>query len=120
MDHKFLAEADHVTLQYEKAKRVLESAKVELDSAKKSYEEILSRADEMGIPKAKLKKITEDRIQSLIDSGLLELSDSRLPAKETKPRKAKAKALPSAEEVAVAESEFDKEAASSENANLEV
>jgi len=110
MDIKFLSEADTVTLQFEKAKRALESAKVELETAKKNYDEMLSRADEMGIPKAKLKKITEDRIQSLVDNGLLEFSDSRAQAKEAKPKKAKVKAAaPSAEEVAVAESAFEKD-----------
>lgn len=91
MDITFLAQADAVTLQLEKAKRALEAAKADLETAKKNYDELLAQADDMGIPKAKLKKLTEDRIQMLFDSGLMDFVPSSKEAKAArKPKVAKA------------------------------
>lgn len=94
MDLNFLAQADTVTLQFEKAKRALESAKADLELAKKSYEEMLAQADERGIPKAKLKKLTEDRVAALFDAGLLDFRDDGAPkpVKVAKPKAPKAAA----------------------------
>jgi len=88
MDFSFLAQADHVTLQFEKAKRALETAKADLDLAKKAYDELLAQADERGIPKAKLKKLTEDRVAALFDAGLLDFREEPTPkaAKVSKPK----------------------------------
>ncbi len=95
MDFAFLAKADAATIQLEKAKRALETAKADLDTAKKAYEEILTQADEMGFPKNKLKKLTEDRVQALFENGLLDFKEAAPREPNAKrPRKAKAAALP--------------------------
>ena len=96
MDFNFLADADRVALQLERAKRGLESAKAALESAKHDYDELLLRSEELGIPRAKLRKLTDDRIQSLTDSGMLELGAApaagvskgamKAPAKPRKPK----------------------------------
>jgi hypothetical protein len=71
MDLSFLSQADTVTIKYELAKAALETARNNLDAAKQAYDDLLAQADTYGIPKAKLKKLTEDRVQALLDSGLL-------------------------------------------------
>ena len=95
MDISFLSQADSVALQFEKAKRSLETAKVELENAKKAYDEVLAMADEHGIPKAKLKKLTEDRVTQLLESGLIDLGLAAAPKakapKADKPKVKKAK-----------------------------
>lgn len=90
LDLEFIKQADTVTLNLEKAKRALEAAKEELDQAKTAYDEVFAQSDEHGIPKAKLRKLTEDRVQAMIDAGLLEMSSgSRSPAAATKIEKPK-------------------------------
>jgi len=96
MDLTFLNQADSATLQLEQARRALESAKLELDSAKKNYDEVLAQADEHGIPKAKLKKLAEDRVAQLIESGLFEGAPAPRTAAPAKPKVKKAKASPKA------------------------
>jgi hypothetical protein len=91
MDFEFLAQADAATIKLEKAKRALEAAKAELELSKKAYDEMLAQADEKGIPKAKLKKLTEDRIHLLFESGLLEFTEEVTP-REPKAKKARTKA----------------------------
>jgi hypothetical protein len=71
MDLSFLSQADHVSLKLELAKRAFEEAKINLEFAKEAYDSLLTQADEQGIPKAKLKKLTEDRVQALLESGIL-------------------------------------------------
>jgi hypothetical protein len=89
MDFSFLAEADSVVLKLERAKRALETAKAELDTAKKDYDDLLSRSDELGIPRSKLRKLAEDRVQLLFESGLLDFTAVSAPNREAKPRKPK-------------------------------
>ena len=98
MDFTFLAEADDKAVQLERAKRGLEAAKAALENAKLDYDALLAKAEDLGIPRAKLRKITEDRIQSLSDSGMLAFgpggANSATPKSAAKPaakpRKAKA------------------------------
>lgn len=71
MDLSFLSQADTVTIKYELAKAAVETARANLETAKQAYDDLLAQADSYGIPKAKLKKLTEDRVQALLDSGLL-------------------------------------------------
>lgn len=71
MDLTFLSQADSVTLKLELAKAALETAKNNLEIAKQSYDDLLAQADAHGIPKAKLKKLTEDRVHALLESGIL-------------------------------------------------
>lgn len=85
MDLTFLAQADQVTLKLELAKSALEAAKTAFDQAKLAYDELLAQAEAHGIPKAKLKKLTEDRVQALFESGLL--STARAEAKPSEPRR---------------------------------
>ena len=71
MDLAFLSQADSVTLKLELAKVALEAAKNNLEAAKQAHDELLAQSDSHGIPKAKLKKLTEDRVQSIFESGIL-------------------------------------------------
>lgn len=94
MDLEFLSQADAVALNLEKAKRALELAKADLETAKQEYDELFSRADEHGIPKAKLKKLTEDRVLALIEAGMtgLETKQTTAPVIKTdRPKKTKKK-----------------------------
>jgi len=96
MDLSFLSQAESVMLEMEKAKRNLETAKTNFDNAKRDYDELLSKADEVGVPKAKLKKLLEDRIAMLFDSGILDFLDGQSEAvaakKPRKPKRPKAEA----------------------------
>lgn len=92
MDFAFLSQADHVTLQLELARASLETAKAQFEAAKSAHEELLAQADSRGIPRAKLKKLTEDRVQALLEAGLVERLGPPLeaaPRKERAPRKPK-------------------------------
>jgi len=93
MDLTFLAQADQVTLKLELAKSALDAAKAAFDQAKLAYDELLTQADTHGIPKAKLKKLTEDRVQALFENGLVSATRAEAkPAEPRRPRKAKAEA----------------------------
>ncbi len=74
MDLKFLADADAVALRFEQAKRAVDHAKAAMEEAKAAYDGMLSRADEIGISRSKIKKLTDERIASLIESGILDLA----------------------------------------------
>jgi hypothetical protein len=95
MDFAFLSQADHVTLQLELARAAFDSAKAQFDAAKAAHDELLSQAESRGIPRAKLKKLSEDRVQGLLEAGLVGASEPA-PRKERASRKAKT--LDSAEE----------------------
>lgn len=71
MDLTLLSQADAATLKLELAKLALETAKAQLEEAKQGFEALLTQADERGVPRAKLKKLAEDRVQALFDSGIL-------------------------------------------------
>ena len=110
MDLMFLAEADALTLKLEKARWTFEMARQELESLKRAHDELMSRAEEHGIPKAKLKKLTEERVQLLVETGLLEKAEA--PTREAKPKKAKTAKAPSVTEADTSEeseSEFPSE-----------
>lgn len=80
MHFTFLAQADQATLQLELARRALEKARADLETAKQAYDEMLKAADEQGVNRAKLKKLSDERVQALIESGMLE--DELGPKKE--------------------------------------
>jgi hypothetical protein len=93
MDLTFLAQADQVTLKLELAKSALEAAKAAFDQAKQAYDDLLNQTDTHGIPKAKLKKLTEDRVQALFENGLVSVTRAEAkPAESKRPRKAKIEA----------------------------
>lgn len=89
MDLTFLAQADQVTLKLELAKSALEVAKTAFEQAKQAYEDLLNQADTHGIPKAKLKKLTEDRVQALFENGLVNATRAESKPAEKKARKPK-------------------------------
>ena len=105
MDLDFLSQADNATLKLELAKMALETAKANLEVAKQSYEDVLAQADSHGIPRAKLKKLAEDRVQALIDSGLVSVTargdGAKAEAKKDRPKKAKAESKETADEEAL-------------------
>ena len=84
MNLDFLAQADLVTLRFEKAKRLVELAKNELEAAKQAYDELLTKSEEHGIPKNKLKKLAEDRIAALFEAGMVEVGPNE-PVSATPP-----------------------------------
>ncbi len=98
MDLEFLSQADQVTLKLEVAKRALETAKTELENAKRAYDELFAQAEHHGFAKAKLKKVTEERIQSLIDSGMIAADVSVTEERRERPVKKSKKAKPAGEE----------------------
>lgn len=104
MDLSFLSEAEAVMLEMEKAKRGLEAAKANFENAKRNYDDLLTKADEVGVPKAKLKKLLEDRIAMLFESGIMDFLENPSETKVAKkPRKPKQVKAPSADEVNVAD-----------------
>lgn len=94
MDLAFLNQADAVTLNFELSKRALENAKVEFEAAKQAFEDLMSQADTQGLAKAKFKLFMEERVKSLVESGLL-TAVQRSPvtqqhqAEQKRPRKIK-------------------------------
>lgn len=95
----FLAEADAAALGLERARRDLEAAKQSLDVAKQAYDVVIAKADDLGLPRAKLKRLTEERLAALIDTGLANFaptaetssrSNEVKPAKPKKPARTKA------------------------------
>lgn len=94
MDLDILKQADDVTLQLEIAKRNLDLAKQKLESAKQRYDDVFSRCDEAGIPKAKLKKLTEERVNALFETGVVQIEkieSAPVVAKVDKNKKSKKK-----------------------------
>jgi hypothetical protein len=112
---KLLQEADVASLKMERAKITIdaakdtwEKAKEEYEDAKKNFEKVLFKADEMAIPRQRIRKLIEDRTQALVASGLIEAealsSPPRGSAKGPKKQKAPSKKADSGkEEIAAAE-----------------
>lgn len=107
MDFNFLSQADNVTLKLELAKRALENAKADLDKAKQAYEELFSQAENHGIAKAKLKKLTEERVQALFENGVISggLTSPGEPKRERPVKKPKKTAEAKGNEEALSEEE---------------
>ncbi|MGZ3771753.1 MAG: hypothetical protein ACXVCP_19440 [Bdellovibrio sp.] len=85
-----LAKIDLAAVQFEKSKRELETAKLNFEKAKQSYDEVLTEAESMGLSKSKLKRVAEERVSALFDIGLIEMGKTA-EAKTEKPAKAKKK-----------------------------
>ena len=84
---KLLQEADGVAIENERARYQIEVAKQALDAAKEFYDKtkadldtIVGKADELGIPRPKIKKLIEERTQALMLSGLVNATESRSSA----------------------------------------
>lgn len=103
---QLIQEADLALLNVEQSRLAIEAAKVALelakndhDRAKGQFEEVLARADEVGVSRAKLRKIIEERALVLSASGLLSVPVNKLaanakvvkatPKKAAKPREQK-------------------------------
>lgn len=87
MDLSFLSEADNAALKLELAKAAMERAKFDFEQAKAAYDSVLGQADAHGIPKAKLKKLTEERIQALFETGIVPRVEFATPAKPSEPKR---------------------------------
>ena len=97
---KLIQDADLASVEVERAREVVENAKASLEAAKEGFElaktqfdQTLMRADEMGVPRAKLKKLAEERTTVLISAGLISANqEARHPIpRSPKPAKKKAK-----------------------------
>ena len=90
MDFNLLVEADKAGFALEQARLGLEAAKTAMELCKQSYEDIILKAEEAGIPRAKFKKIVEERVQSLFDNGFAEVNVSpRSSPRIERPKRAK-------------------------------
>lgn len=92
-----IQEADLLMLDWENSKTELESAKLQLelakeklDSSRQKFESVVSQADQFGIPRAKLRKLVEERSQSLVASGLFSTPANAAPTKSSSPKPPKA------------------------------
>lgn len=92
---KFIQEADIAALEMETARTAVENSKLALEKAKENFEgarkffdEVLLKADELGIPRPKVRKLIEERTLGLVSSGLIEADAKPAVAKAPKaPRK---------------------------------
>lgn len=96
MDLTFLAQADQATLKLELARHALEAAKGAFESAKLEYDDLLAQSDTHGFPRAKLKKLTEERWQGLMESGLVSARPESTKPMEPKRERARKSPRPDA------------------------
>ncbi len=91
MDLKFLHQIDLATLNLEQARRDLELAKSVFETAKQEHESVLAKSEEFGVNRSKVRKLAEDRVQALFESGLLATSAiaSSPVVRQAKPKKLK-------------------------------
>ena len=64
-------EMERARSQVEAAKAALEAAKDVFESSKFAFDQVIARADELNIPRAKLRKLVEERAAVLMASGLI-------------------------------------------------
>ncbi len=95
-----LQEADAASFEMERSKEAVESAKVILDLAKEKFEQAkvafdqtLSQADQLGVPRAKMRKLVEERTLALMASGLMPSADARSASALKVPKLKKQKAI---------------------------
>ena len=95
---KLLQEGDATGLEMQKALEALEHAKKAVEQAKerhdltKSYfDQAIAKADEAGIPRAKFKKLVEERVAGLWNSGLMNQAEEKSAKLPRAPRPAKKK-----------------------------
>lgn len=79
----YLAKLDFAAVHFEQAKREMETAKLNFERSKQAYEEVLAQAEPLGLAKAKLKRVAEERVAALFESGLIDIGkDNAPPAKK--------------------------------------
>lgn len=107
---KILQEADSLSLaveqsrqNFEMAKAALEKAKLQLEDAQTQLNTLLSRSEELGLPKSRLKKLIEERTQALLASGLWNENEAVTPKAPRAPRKKAEKPVADFEETEVLE-----------------
>ena len=84
----FLSQVDKTSINLEQAKHQLEQAKLRFDQAKLEFDETVSLAEKFNLSRAKLKKLTDDRIQSLRENiGAIIGGELVLEAKPSQPKK---------------------------------
>lgn len=95
---KLLQEGDATGLEMQKAQEALEHAKKAVEQAKERYdltksyfEQAIAKADEAGIPRAKFKKLVEERVAGLWNSGLMNQAEEKAAKPPRTPRPAKKK-----------------------------
>ncbi|MBX3019565.1 MAG: hypothetical protein KF767_16880 [Bdellovibrionaceae bacterium] len=105
---QLIQEADLALVQLEQARSAVEAAKLgfelakeELEQRRDSFEQVIARADDVGVPRSKLKKLAEERSAALLASGLLSspITGSRAApgggsTKPKSPRKSKEPKIP--------------------------
>lgn len=93
---KLLQEGDATGLEMQKAQEALDHAKKAVEQAKERFEltknyfeQVVAKADEAGIPRAKFKKLIEERVVGLWNSGLLNQIEEKVTKAPKAPRAAK-------------------------------
>ncbi len=105
-----LLDVERTRMGVESAKAALEMAKSDFDHAKSHFDSVISKADSLGVPRAKLKKIIEERTAVLSASGLLSVPANKSTAQSpfASPKKApKTKSKKADESADTEESSFD-------------
>lgn len=94
----FLSQMDRTSVNLEYAKNQLEQARLKFEQAKVEFDETLMLADKFNLSKAKLKKLTDDRIQSLKENmgGLIGVDQAAESSKsaQVKRKKSAVKKIP--------------------------
>ena len=97
---ELIQEADFALMEIERARVAMEGARITLemakndhDRAKASFDEIVARADELGIPRVKIRKLAEERVAVLLASGLMSIPVNQLKAQRVKKKPAKPKVV---------------------------
>lgn len=82
---ELVQEADFALLEIEQSRIEMEAAKVAFEMAKNNHEraratfdEVISRADDIGVSRVKLRKIIEERALVLSASGLLSVPVNKM------------------------------------------
>ncbi len=101
---KLLQEGDATGLEMQKALEALDLARSNVEQAKERFEltknyfeQVIARADEAGIPRAKFKKLLEERIAGLWNSGLIDQGAEKIPKQPKAPRPPKKTGVDSTE-----------------------
>jgi hypothetical protein len=87
----FLSQMDRTSVNLEYAKNQLEQARLKFEQAKVEFDETLMLADKFNLSKAKLKKLTDDRIQSLKENmgGLIGVEQAAESSKSAQVKRKK-------------------------------
>lgn len=91
---ELLQETDLAMIEMENAKSALEAAKLKLEWAREEFEQrrsaldqVIAKSDEIGVPRAKLRKLAEERAAALLASGLFSAPANASATRPPKPPK---------------------------------